>query len=79
MDDLVKISIDTEPFEVLRLYGEDAYRRLNAKRLRCILHPEEEAYIYAMPKSALSAEAAEVLKGLDSVSNVINNLKDKTE
>ena len=56
MEIMVKVPIDAEPREVLRKYGEDAYRRLNAKRLRCILHPYEEKFIYVVNTPKLETQ-----------------------
>lgn len=48
---MVRISIDeTDALQVLKEYGEEAYNAFRAKRLRCILHPEEERAIYVEPK-----------------------------
>lgn len=72
----VKIPVETEPLEVLRIYGEEAYRRLNAKRLRLIMHPDEEPFIYAVPEKPFVPEGEkETLKGLEEVSNTINQIK----
>ncbi len=56
MEIMVKVPIDAEPREVLRKYVEDAYRRLNAKRLRCILHPDEEKFIYVVNTPKLETQ-----------------------
>ena len=45
MEGVIKISVDADEREVLRLYGYDVFNKLRAKRLRLVLHPEEEPYI----------------------------------
>ena len=45
MEGVIKIPVDADEREVLRLYGYDVLNKLRAKRLRLILHPEEEPFI----------------------------------
>lgn len=48
---MLRIPLDgVDALQVLKDYGEEAYNAFRAKRLRCILHPEEERAIYVDPE-----------------------------